>query len=59
MLKDAGESGLTIGVVAELTGLSTHTLRYYEREGIIPTGVRRKPNGHRLYGGDVVEWLAI
>lgn len=38
----------TIREVAEMTGLSTHTLRYYERIGLLD-GVERKTNGHRLY----------
>jgi DNA-binding transcriptional MerR regulator len=44
---------LTIRQVAEQTGLSTHTLRYYEREGLI-TPVGRATNGHRRYTQDDV-----
>ena len=33
--------GLTIGQVAERTGLSVHTLRFYEREGILANPVQR------------------
>lgn len=51
--------GLTIGEVAERTGLSVHALRFYEREGILPEPVQRKLNGHRVYTEDHVEWLAI
>lgn len=40
--------GYTIREVAEMIGLSTHTLRYYERIGLLD-GVERKTNGHRLY----------
>jgi DNA-binding transcriptional MerR regulator len=36
---------------AELTGVSAHTLRYYERIGLLaPVG--RAPSGHRRYGDD-------
>lgn len=28
--------GYSIGQVAQKTGLSTHTLRYYEKEGLLP-----------------------
>lgn len=50
---------LNIGAVAERTGLSTHTLRFYEREGILPVRIERSPAGHRLYSEDDVEWLMI
>lgn len=51
--------GLTVGQVAERTGLSTHTLRFYEREGVMADPVRRRPNGHRVYSTSDVQWLAI
>jgi len=39
---------LTIQEAAEVTGLSVHTLRYYERIGLLqPIG--RATNGHRRY----------
>ena len=42
------ESYLTIDDVAKRTGLSAHTLRYYERIGLIaPIG--RAPGGQRRY----------
>jgi DNA-binding transcriptional MerR regulator len=40
--------GYTIGEIAETTGLSIHTLRYYEKEGIIPS-VKRNDSGIRIY----------
>lgn len=52
-------SGLRIGQVAERTGLSIHTLRLYEREGLLVGPVRRLPNGHRVYGEWDVEWLSV
>jgi DNA-binding transcriptional MerR regulator len=52
-------TSLSIGQVAERTGLSVHTLRFYEREGILTDPVRRGLNGHRLYSEDDVEWLSI
>ncbi len=39
---------LTVGQVAELTGLSTHTLRWYERVGLLE-GIARDGSGHRRY----------
>jgi DNA-binding transcriptional MerR regulator len=49
---------ITIAEAAERSGLSAHTLRYYERIGLIhPVG--RGANGHRRYGRDDLEWLAL
>ena len=39
---------LTVGQVATLTGLSTHTLRWYERVGLLE-GVARDRSGNRQY----------
>ncbi|MEV0973899.1 MerR family transcriptional regulator [Microtetraspora glauca] len=50
---------LSIGQVAERTGLSVHTLRFYEREGILANPVRRGPGGRRFYNEDDVEWLRL
>jgi DNA-binding transcriptional MerR regulator len=43
-------SSLTIAEMAERTGVSAHTLRYYERIGLLR--VARDPAGHRIYGTD-------
>ncbi len=53
------EGSLSIGQVAERTGLSVHTLRFYEREGILADPVRRGPGGRRRYCEDDVDWLAV
>ncbi|MCJ8279198.1 MAG: MerR family transcriptional regulator [Rivularia sp. ALOHA_DT_140] len=42
------EGEFTIQQVAKLTGLSVHTLRYYERNGLLEP-VTRAANGHRRY----------
>lgn len=39
---------LSIAEMAERTGVSAHTLRYYERIGLLD--VARDPAGHRVYG---------
>jgi DNA-binding transcriptional MerR regulator len=52
-------SSLSIGEVAERTGLSVHALRFYEREGILAHAVRREHNGHRVYTEQDLEWLEI
>ena len=47
---------LTVKEVAGLTGLSAHTLRYYEREGLVdPIG--RAESGHRRYSARDVAWI--
>jgi DNA-binding transcriptional MerR regulator len=47
---------LTIQEVARMTGLSTHTLRYYERIGLIHPIVREQ-NTRRCYTADDVGWI--
>jgi DNA-binding transcriptional MerR regulator len=47
---------LSIQEVAEATRLSEHTLRYYERIGLIHS-IRREDNGHRRYTRDDVGWI--
>jgi DNA-binding transcriptional MerR regulator len=50
---------LSIGQVAERTGLSVHALRFYEREGLLATPVFRDPAGRRLYSEWDLEWLEV
>jgi len=40
----------TVQQAATLTGLSEHTLRYYERIGLIQPVPRQESSGHRRYG---------
>lgn len=40
--------GLKIGVVAERGGVNLQTIRYYEREGLLPQPPRL-PSGYRLF----------
>jgi DNA-binding transcriptional MerR regulator len=47
---------LTIQQVAEATGLSVHTLRYYERIGLIHS-IGRAQNTHRRYTMDDIGWI--
>lgn len=53
----AASSELTIGQVSARTGLSVHTLRLYEREGLFPGEVRRDGRGRRVYSAWDAEWL--
>lgn len=50
---------LRISEVAERTGLSVHTLRFYEREGIFVNGVARLAGGQRVYTEDDIDWLRV
>ena len=47
---------LTIQQAAAVTGLTVHTLRYYERIGLIDP-IPRKDNKHRLYGEKDILWI--
>ncbi len=53
---NAGE--LTPAAMAERTGVSIDTLRYYEREGLIQE-VSRASGGHRRYSEDDVLWIEV
>jgi DNA-binding transcriptional MerR regulator len=53
---DVAYEQLTIQQVAEMTGLSVHTLRYYERIGLIHP-IERADNTHRRYTMDDVGWI--
>jgi len=44
--------------VSNKTGLSTHTLRYYEKEGLI-SGVERSQGGFRQYSEEDLERLGL
>ena len=52
------ERQLTIGQLANSTGLSVSAIRYYEDIGLIPKAQRR-PSGHRVYGADAHGALAL
>ncbi len=48
-------AGLPIGAVAELAGVATSTLRYYERRGLVVAD--RRVSGQRRYGDATVRRL--
>jgi DNA-binding transcriptional MerR regulator len=48
---------LRIGEVAELTGTTPRTIRYYEELGLLPAALGREPGAHRLYEPEDVERL--
>ncbi len=49
-------SGLTIGRLAKMAGVTVQTVRYYERRNLLqPTD--RKASGYRIYGDDALRRL--
>lgn len=48
----------TIGKIAKITGLSTHTLRYYDKEGLFPT-LGKSTSGIRVFTEDDLAWIQI
>jgi DNA-binding transcriptional MerR regulator len=53
------QAGLSIGEAARRTGVSVHTLRYYERVGLVVTPVDRTRGGRRQYHQLDLEWITI
>ena len=49
---------LRIGELAARTGRSVYTIRWYERQGLIP-GVVRDGGGRRIYNERHVSWLEL
>ncbi|PZO78915.1 MAG: MerR family transcriptional regulator [Mesorhizobium amorphae] len=47
---------MKIGDLARRTGLTAHTIRYYERIGLLPYADRDR-SGHRDYGPSVLAWI--
>lgn len=48
----------TVSQVAERIGITAHTLRYYDREGLLPF-VDRTASGIRKFKEDDFEWLSV
>ena len=53
------QAGLSIAEAARRTGVSAHTLRYYERVGLVVTPVGRTVGGRRRYHQLDLEWIAV
>jgi len=52
------EKGLTIQQAAAKLDISAHTLRYYERAGLVPP-IARVAGGHRRYSSIDLGWAAF
>jgi DNA-binding transcriptional MerR regulator len=55
----AEADALTISGAAEATGLTAHTLRYYERAGLMLDRVERAPSSHRRYTEAEIQWVTL
>ncbi|MFI6929459.1 MerR family transcriptional regulator [Streptomyces sp. NPDC050287] len=53
-----GQDSYTISEVVALTGLTAHTLRWYERIGLMPH-IDRSHTGQRRYSNRDLDWLAL
>ncbi len=51
-------TALTPAQMADRTGVTIDTLRYYEREGLL-TNVERASSGHRRYSEDDAIWVEV
>jgi DNA-binding transcriptional MerR regulator len=51
--------GMTIAEAARRTGVSVHTLRYYERAGLVVTAVDRTAGGRRRYHKLDLDWIVV
>jgi DNA-binding transcriptional MerR regulator len=51
--------GVTIAEAARRTGVSVHTLRYYERAGLVISPVDRTSGGRRRYRELDLKWIKI
>jgi DNA-binding transcriptional MerR regulator len=58
-VKPIPEAGLTIAEAARRSGVSAHTLRYYERAGLVVTRVDRTSGGRRRYRKLDLDWIKI
>ena len=50
---------MTIAEAAERSGLTSHTLRYYERDGLMLFPVGRSSTGHRRYTDRDLTWIEL
>lgn len=50
--------GYSAGEVANILGLSKDSLRYYEKEGLLPP-IERDSSGYRVYSDSDVEWIYL
>ncbi|MPZ86378.1 MAG: MerR family transcriptional regulator [Actinophytocola sp.] len=59
LARSAPRTGLSIAEAARRTGVSAHTLRYYERAGLVVTPVDRTHGGRRRYQQLDLDWITV
>ncbi|MCX6401724.1 MAG: MerR family transcriptional regulator [Propionibacteriales bacterium] len=52
-------AGLTIAEAAATLGLTSDTLRYYEKDGLLLRPVPRSSSGHRRYDESDLRWIVL
>ena len=57
--RDVPAEGVTIAEAARCTGVSVHTLRYYERAGLVASPVDRTSGGRRRYRRLDLKWIIV
>jgi DNA-binding transcriptional MerR regulator len=58
-IRPGPQAGLSIAEAARRTGVSVHTLRYYERVGLVVNPVGRTAGGTRRYRQLDLDWIRI
>jgi DNA-binding transcriptional MerR regulator len=58
-VKKSAETGISIAEAARRTGVSVHTLRYYERAGLVVTTVDRTAGNRRRYRQLDLDWIKV
>lgn len=56
---DLRPTGLSIAEAARRSSVTAHTLRYYERDGLMLRAVERSPSGHRRYTEQDLQWVRM
>ncbi|MCR6513678.1 MAG: MerR family transcriptional regulator [Clostridium chrysemydis] len=50
--------GYSVKQVSDKTGLSSYTIRYYDKEGLLPF-IKRNEKGNRIFNDQDLEWLSL
>src|ERR1700749_3766919 len=58
-MSEITDAPMRIADVSERPGLTGHTLRFYETEGLLPDPVERDGAGHRVFTEEQVQWLLV
>ena len=58
-VRSGPQTGVSIAEAARRTGVSVHTLRYYERAGLVVTPIDRTAGGRRRYHELDLDWIVI